>query len=105
MKFKSIIRLVKSADVPEVLEIYKPFITSSNITPEYEIPALHDFLVKIKSISNHYPFLVCEANNKIIGYTFANQFRLAQGHQWSAETSIYLSSAFYGKGVARYPSV
>jgi phosphinothricin acetyltransferase len=44
---------------------------------------------------------VCDANEKIIGYTFANEYRSAQGHQWSAETSIYLSPDYYGKGLAK----
>ena len=37
----------------------------------------------------------------MIGYTFANRFRLAQGHQWSAETSVYLGPGYSGKGVAK----
>jgi len=101
MEIKPIIRLIKSTDIPQVLEIYKPFIISTSITPEYNIPSLEHFSAKIKSIANYYPVLVCEANKKIIGYTFANKYRLAQGHQWSAETSIYLSPAYYGKGVAK----
>jgi L-amino acid N-acyltransferase YncA len=98
-KFK--IRFINSEDIPEVLEIYKPFITSTSITPEYLIPDLEDFSAKIKNIASDYPFLVCEANSKIVGYTYANKFRPAQGHQWSAETSIYISPNYQGNKVAR----
>jgi len=67
MEIKPIIRLIKSTDIPQVLEIYKPFIISTSITPEYNIPSLEHFSAKIKSIANYYPVLVCEANKKIIG--------------------------------------
>jgi L-amino acid N-acyltransferase YncA len=101
MENKQIIRLIKSTDIPEVLEIYKPFITSTSISPEYDVPNLRVFSAKIKRIANYYPVLVCEVANRIIGYAFANKYRSAQGHQWSAETSIYLSPDYYGKGVAK----
>lgn len=101
MKGNPIIRLIKTADINQVLEIYKPFVTSTTITAEHEIPDPTDFSKKIKKIAGYYPVLVYEMNDIIIGYTFAQRFRLAQGHQWSAETSIYLVSDYYGKGVAK----
>ena len=101
MKDVPIIRFIKNRDIPEVLEIYKPFIISSSITPEYDIPHMHRFSTKIKSIAKYYPVLVCEVNKKIIGYTYANKYRLAQGHLWTVESSIYLSPDYYGKGVAK----
>lgn len=101
MEIKRIIRLIKSTDIPEVLEIYKPFVTSTSITPEYDVRGLQNFSAKIKNMASYYPVLVCEANNTIIGYTFANKYRMAEGHQWSAEISIYLSPDYYGKGVAK----
>ncbi len=58
MPIKQMTRLVKRADFADVLDIYKPFITSGNITPENEIPALENFSAKIEAIANHYPFLV-----------------------------------------------
>ena len=100
MKEAPIIRFIKSSDIVDVLEIYKPFIASTSFTPEYDIPGLQDFSAKIESIASHYPVLVCEVNDNIIGYAYANKYRLAQGHLWSAESSIYLSPDYYGKGVA-----
>ena len=96
-----IIRLIKTADISQVLEIYKPFVTLTTITPEHEIPDPTEFSKKIKNIAAYYPILVCEINDIIIDYTSAQRFRLAQGHQWSAETSIYVAPAYYGTGVAK----
>lgn len=101
MKNNPVIRLIKTADISKVLEIYKPFVTSTTITPEHHAPDLIFFSKKIKKIAAYYPVLICEVNDIIIGYAFANRFRLAQGHQWSAETSIYLVSAYNGKGIAK----
>ena len=101
MKNNPIIRLIKTADISKVFEIYKPFVTLTTITPEHEITDPADFSKKIKKIAAYYPVLVCEMNDIIVGYTFASRFRLAQGHQWSVETSIYLVSGYYGRGVAK----
>lgn len=101
MKNNPIIRLIKTADISQVLEIYTPFVTSTTITPEHEIPDLTEFSKKIKNIAAYYPVLVCEMNDIIIGYTFAHRFRQADGHQWSAEISVYIVSGYYGKGVAK----
>ena len=97
----SIIRLIKATDISQVLEINKPFVTLTTITPEYEIPHLEDFSREIKNTAGYYPVLVCEVNDVVIGYALAKKYRLAAGHQWSAETSIYVESGHQGSGVAK----
>ena len=95
------IRLLTTADIPQVLEIYKPFIIATSFTPEYDVPKLESFSARVNNIANEYPFLVCEVGDTIAGYAYANQYRLAQGHLWSVETSIYLGSGYHGKGIAK----
>lgn len=96
-----VIRLINSNDISQVLEVYKPFVALTTITPEYEIPNLDDFSRDIKNIAAYYPVLVCEVNDRIIGYTLAKKYRLAAGHQWSVESSIYVQPGYYGKGIAK----
>ena len=100
MKETPIIRLVKNADIAEILKIYKPFIASTSFTPEYDIPNLQNFSARIESIMNYYPVLVCEVSNNIVGYAYAKKYRAAQGHLWSAESSIYVSPGYHGKWIA-----
>ncbi|KAA9038716.1 N-acetyltransferase family protein [Ginsengibacter hankyongi] len=95
------IRLIKTADISQVLELYKPFVTLTTITPEYEILQFEAFSREIRNTTTYYPVLVCEINNIIIGYALAKRYRLAAGHQWSVETSIYVESGHHGKGVAK----
>jgi phosphinothricin acetyltransferase len=95
------IRLLEEKNIPAILEIYKPYIVSTSFTPEFEIPPINDFILKIKNIARDYPVLVCEANKKIVGYSLANKYRGAAGHRWSVETTIYLSADFQGKKIAR----
>ncbi|KAA9037175.1 N-acetyltransferase family protein [Ginsengibacter hankyongi] len=96
-----VIRLITATDIGQVLELYKPFVTLTTITPEYQVPHLEDFSREIKNTADYYPVLVCEVNNIVIGYTLAKRYRLAAGHQWSAETSIYVESRHQGRGVAK----
>jgi phosphinothricin acetyltransferase len=94
------VRLVKSKDYKAVLDIYKPFVNATSITPEFNAPSLLDFSNRLKNITAQYPFLVCEMNQIIIGYAYATKFRQTDGHQWSVELTIYLSPDYHHKGVA-----
>jgi phosphinothricin acetyltransferase len=45
--------------------------------------------------------LVAEESGRVIGYAYSNPHRARAAYQWSAESSIYLSEAARGKGLAR----
>ncbi|MCB6567596.1 GNAT family N-acetyltransferase, partial [Desulfovibrio desulfuricans] len=41
-------------------------------------------------IQREYPYLVCELDQKIIGYAYAHRHMERAGYQWNVELSIYL---------------
>ena len=54
----------------------------------------------IKEIKDHnLPFIVCEKNNKIIGFAYLNKFRNKSGYRFSYENSIYIDKNYIGKGI------
>lgn len=95
------IRLITEEDASEVLEIYKPYVLNTIITFEYEVPTLAEYLQRIRTNTEEYPWLVCECNNKIVGYAYASKHRYRTAYQWSPESTIYLSPEVHGKGIAR----
>ena len=95
------IRLVKPADYAAILNIYSPYVTSTAVTFEYDVPSLSDFSERIKNICSHYPCLVCEANGEIIGYCYSGIHRVKTAYQWSTECTIYIAQAYHRKGIAK----
>ncbi len=94
------IRLVTVEDAESILDIYAPYVSNTSVTFEYEAPTLDEMQNRIANISKRLPYLVCEQNGNIIGYTFATKHRERAAYNWSVESSIYIFSNFHRKKVA-----
>jgi phosphinothricin acetyltransferase len=68
MSQKALIRLATPDDAQYMLDIYAPYVQSTLITFEYEVPSLSEFANRITSKTKHYPWLVCEIGGVITGY-------------------------------------
>lgn len=95
------IRLATEADSASILEIYKPFITDTVITFEYDVPSLADFTKRISKIQKKYPWLVCEIDGDIVGYAYASPFHERAAYDWSVDFSIYINPKYHGKRVGK----
>lgn len=97
-------RFMKASDATVMHEIYKPYIEETAITFECKVPTVEEFSAKINKISQHFAYLVCEVNNKVVGYAYGNKLREREAYQWDAELSIYLKNEFinYGIGTKLY---
>jgi L-amino acid N-acyltransferase YncA len=101
MENKLTMRLIKNDDSKGALDVYKPYVVSTAITFEYDVPSLDDFSTRVETIANEYPWLVCLKDDKIIGYAYASKHRYKTAYQWSPESTIYLSSDYHRKGIAK----
>ena len=45
------------------------------------------------------PFLICEQNNQIIGFTYLNKFREKSGYRFAFENTIYVHDAHTRQGI------
>lgn len=95
------IRLIKPEDAAGVLSVYAPYVQHTNISFEYEVPAVEDFTQRIATIMQSYPWLVCEQEGKIIGYAYGGQHRARTAYKWSVETAIYMGEHYRGKGIGK----
>lgn len=95
------IRLIQDTDSHAVLAVYKPYIESTAITFEYDVPDSETFLERIKNVTAGYPWLVCLQDNEVIGYAYASKYRDRAAYQWAAEAAIYLKVDVHRKGIAR----
>ena len=52
------IRIAREEDAARLLEIYRPYVTDTAITFEYEVPSAEEFRERIRSTLEKYPYFV-----------------------------------------------
>ena len=106
MSMKYTLRLAKPDDAEKLLEIYAPFVISSDrtlsdVSFEYEVPSIEEFTERIKNISADYPYIVCEHEGSLLGYVYAHPYIQRAAYQWGAEVTIYLAPEGQGRGLGK----
>ena len=97
-----IIRPAVEADLDVILAIYNAAIleTAAIWTDEPVDRANRERWFATQAANGH-PILVAELDDTVAGYASFAQWRLMHGYRFSVENSIYVASAFQGRGIAR----
>ncbi len=95
------IRIATEADVPEILDIYAPYILNTAYTFEYTVPSYAEFLARFRGITQQFPWLVWEENGTLLGYVYGSAPFERAAYAWCAELSIYLRPEAQGRGIGR----
>lgn len=95
------IRDAVPADVPALLEIYRPFVMDTAVSFEIEPPSAAEFEGRITAAQSRWAWLVAERGREIAGYAYASAFRARAAYRFTAETSAYVHPGHRGRGVAR----
>ena len=95
------IRAATEADVPAMLDIYAPYILTTTITFEYDVPCRRTFLQRFYDITAQFPWLVWEEDGKVLGYAYASAPFSRPAYAWCAEPSIYLAQDARGRGIGK----
>lgn len=96
-----VIRLARGGDAEAVLGIYAPVIRDTAISFEYEVPAESEMRRRILTTLEKFPWLVCEYDGVVLGYSYAGEHRDRAGYQWSVDVSVYVSASARRKGVGQ----
>jgi phosphinothricin acetyltransferase len=65
------------------------------------MPTADEVRKKMVNVKKNYPYLVCTANDKVVGFAYADKDRPHEACCWNAELSIYLDPNFHGRGMAK----
>lgn len=93
------IRMIEEKDIQAVLDIYKPYIETTAITFETEVPTYEEFVQRVNHKLEQFPWLVYEEEGKILGYAYASLMRERAAYSWDAELSVYLQEGNHGLGI------
>ena len=95
------IRVATQADVPEILNIYAPYIETTTVTFEYTVPSLEEFTERFRQVTEGFPWLLWEEEGQILGYAYASLPFERAAYGWCAEPSIYLRPEARGKHIGK----
>jgi L-amino acid N-acyltransferase YncA len=95
------IRRIELSDAEAVREIYAPFVSDGATSFETDAPDTPAIEQRIRELSGHYPWLVFEADAKVLGYAYACSHRARRAYQWCVEVSVYTHELARHCGVGR----
>ena len=94
------VRFATEVDAARLLAVYGQYIDTS-ITFEYGLPTEAAFAARIRDITRHWPYLICEEDGQAAGYAYAHPAREREAYGWYVELSIYLDRSRTGRGLGR----
>ena len=97
----SSIRLAAERDAGPVADIYAPNVTDTVISFESEPPDADEMRQRIEVTLERYPWLVCERQERVLGYAYAGAHRSRAAYRWSVDVSVYVHGEAHRTGVGR----
>ena len=96
------IRPASPADAADICAIYNHYVTSTTITFEEDAVAVPDMAQRIADVeAAGLPWLVAEADGKVVGYAYATKWRVRPAYRYSVESTVYIERTRVGQGVGR----
>jgi phosphinothricin acetyltransferase len=95
------IRNIEVSDADAVRTIYRPAVFESATSFEAELPDTTAMQQRIRDLRDRYPWLVFEAESRVLGYAYASPHRTRHAYQWCVEVSVYIHPDARKSGVGR----
>jgi phosphinothricin acetyltransferase len=95
------IRMATPDDAAVVRAIYAPFVETTAVTFESEVPPVEEMATRIRTTLPRYPWLAAERDGAVVGYAYAASWRSRAAYRWAVETTVYLRDDARGQGVGR----
>lgn len=95
------IRLATAADAAQIQAIYEPIVRETIISFELEPPTVEEIVSRITTTTTQFPWLVCAADNQVLGYVYAGKHRSRSAYQWSVDVTVYVHADARRRGIAR----
>ena len=95
------VRLATEDDAAAIAAIYAPFCDASVVSFEYEAPTPDEMAARIRSVTEHLPWLVVEEAEKVGGYAYAGRHHERAGYGWAVNAAVYLGDGYRGRGLGR----
>jgi phosphinothricin acetyltransferase len=98
---ENMIRPVVQEDIEAIRNIYNYYIVNTTVTFEEEPVSGRIMEDRIKTLTEKYPWLVCEEGGEVLGYAYIHPWHERSAYRFTAEDSIYLKQGKTGQGIGK----
>lgn len=101
MSSATLIRTATAADAAVLRELYRPYVETTAISFELEVPSIEEFQRRISVAVEGWSWLVAEVDGRQVGYAYASAHRARAAYRTSVETSAYVHEDYQRQGIGR----
>ena len=95
-----IVRSASAADAEALARIYNYYVQNTVVTFEEEVVSAEAMAARVAEVQSlPLPWLVADADDKVVGYAYANKWKARSAYRYAVETTIYLEQGHEGRGV------
>ena len=95
------IRTATTSDAAALREIYRPYVESTAISFELEVPSIEEFQRRISVAVEGWSWLVAEVDGRLAGYAYGSAHRARAAYRSSVETTAYVHEDYQRQGIGR----
>ena len=95
------IRLANSGDAAGIRAIYAPVVRETPVSFEVVPPSVEEIGARVGKTLTRYPWLVCAAWGRLLGYAYAGGHSERAAYQWSVNVSVYVHARAKRMGVGQ----
>lgn len=88
-------------DAASCATIYAPHVESSPTSFEESAPSADEIAARIERAGTTHAWLVAADGDEVLGYAYAGPHRARPAYRWTADVSVYVSGAHWGRGIGR----
>lgn len=93
------IRKVELSDAEAICGIYNYYVVNTIVTFEETPVTVQAMAARIGRIVQRYPWLVYEEDRRVLGYTYASEWKERSAYRHTVETGTYVDFNYIGKGI------
>jgi len=94
------VRDAVAADLPAIQRIYAHYVRQGTATFEESAPDAPELTRRWREVVDAgFPWLVAEEAGAVVGYAYANHYRLRSAYRFTCEDSVYLDPAACHRGL------
>ena len=97
-----LIRASSDDDTPALAAIYASSVEKETASWEYDAPSVEEFARRrVEVIASGFPYFTAEVDGKIVGYSYASNYRERIGYRFVVEDSVYVLNEMKGHGIGK----
>ncbi len=95
------IRPFAPGDEHGICALYNHYISHTTVTFEEAPLTARAMRARIDDYRQHHPWLVCEIDGQLVGYSYASQFHHRSAFRHTVESTVYVRQGFGRRGIGQ----